>query len=180
MKKKIVVGSIAVILLILGVSFTSSVGISIVKSDSTCSPLFEIRRKGITDEKNQEFEREYIGKQKTTTIPLPSINDTSEFLEKYVQILNRMDETTYERFLDLFSYQLALHNVNLDTEDISTFFNQLRNTDEKNPIPPTVYTCWIHMPFNCFLDLISLFIQVSVLLSFYMVRCLMTTAPTIR
>ena len=93
-----------------------------------------------------------------------------------------MDDKTFESFIDVFTTRLALNNIYLDhsKEDVSIFLNQLKNQDEKEPIPPTYFTCFGSEPFPCLKDVIEMLLFLIDVLLLYFLSCLKTTLPTIK
>ena len=78
LNKKMLIISIAVIILIVLTSFTSVVGFKTPKTASIkISPLFSIRiERAIEQIKSKIITTEYIGKEKPATIPFPTKNNT--------------------------------------------------------------------------------------------------------
>ena len=182
MNTKLLLGSIAIILLLVGLTVTPMVGIRNATSKNSSSPLFEIRRSSVIDAQQSGVERDYIGKQANLSLPLPTLKDTSDLLERFSLFLNRMDERTYERFAKLCMAHLAQHKVcpGLTTEELTNAFNRLTNEHGNTPHPPTLYTCWFDTPLDCFKEFMSSFLQFLLQLPVYMIACLLTIEPTIR
>lgn len=169
------------VFILVGVSFTSTIGVSHVTSDMKISPLFEIRRQRITDDETKAIEPDYIGMHNRLVIPLPPINDTSELLKRCILLLNRMDEKTFDTFVDVFRSHLTKNNMDekYSEEELSIFLNQLKNKNKENTHPPTIYTCFMYEPFYCFGEWIRALLRFIILLPVYLIACLITTEPTI-
>lgn len=185
MKKRIILGSIVSVVILIGVSFTATVGVKTAAPDTTTSPLFEIRRQGTTDDARNEITSEYIGKQKGITLPLPTIDDTAEILKRVILVLKRIDERTYKKLFEISPTHYASKVPDLDFEkkELSLFFDTLKDEEERKPIPPTYFTCFGSEPFACVKDIIEMILsyigQFFYLLLLYIFSCLKTTLPTI-
>ncbi|UCD13327.1 MAG: hypothetical protein JSW60_07155, partial [Thermoplasmatales archaeon] len=102
MNKKILIGSIIAVAVLIGVSFTSVVGYSNVKSNSIeTSPLFTVRTKRAIDEESRDLIYDYVGKGEEIIIPLPKRKDRAVLQQKFIDIINSMDDTTFNRFLNI-------------------------------------------------------------------------------
>ena len=124
MKKKILIGSIIAVAIIILVSFTSVVGYRSVKSDSKIdSPLFSIRNK------KGEISSNFIGKGKAINIPLHRKNDKAELVEKIVNRIKMMNEKSLERVTDIIFYKLEsdekiVHTNRNDIKDAIYFISE--------------------------------------------------------
>jgi len=74
MNKKILIGSIIAVTVLIGVSFTSVVGHRSVASDVKASPLFNIRSSRAIDEESEELSCAYVGKGNNINLLLPIRN----------------------------------------------------------------------------------------------------------
>ncbi|UCD14590.1 MAG: hypothetical protein JSW60_04005 [Thermoplasmatales archaeon] len=75
MVKKILIGSIIAVAVLICVSFTSVVGFQSVKSNVKASPRFTVRTKRAIDEESKDLTCDYVGKGEEIIIPLPKRND---------------------------------------------------------------------------------------------------------
>ena len=93
MNKKILLGSIIAVAILVLVSFTGVVGYQTTKSSTiaNASPLFTIRCSRAIDEENKDFVCDYVGKGEEITIPLPLRNDRAILLEKIKDRISKMD-----------------------------------------------------------------------------------------
>ena len=117
-KKILVAGSIIAAIIIVLASFTSVVGFNTAKSTSAkASPLFGIRtRRATNDDSQDSITSDYIGKGREVTIPLPTINDKTVLLQKFMERIVKMDDTTFNRFADSFISHLHRDNKFKDAD----------------------------------------------------------------
>jgi len=92
MKKKILIGSIITVTILIGVSFTSVVGYRRGASDVKASPLFNIRSSRAIDEKSNELTSEYVGKGEEIDLIIPNRVDDIELLQEIVDSINNIDD----------------------------------------------------------------------------------------
>ena len=71
MNKKILIGSILSVAILILVSFTSVVGYNSVDSDMKPSPLFNIRTSRAIDKESQDLSCEYVGKGEEINLLIP-------------------------------------------------------------------------------------------------------------
>ena len=108
MNKKILIGSIIAVIILTLVSFTSVVGYISVKSDSRiASPLFGIRANRAINNKQDAVTSDYIGKGKAINIILPKRIDNVNLMYKAIDSINKMNDRTFDRFLDLTCSRLS-------------------------------------------------------------------------
>ena len=169
------------VFILVSVLFTSTVGVSSVTSEMKISPLFEIRRQRITDENTNAIAPDYIGIHNRLVIPLPPVNDTSELLKRCTLLLNRMDEKTFNTFIDVFRSHLTKNTIDqkYNEKEISMFLTQLKTKNKENPHPPTLYTCFIYEPLYCFGEWMRALLRFIILFPIYLIACLITTEPTL-
>ncbi len=98
MDKKILIGSIIAVAILIGVSFTSVVGYQRIKTDVKISPLFNIRTSRAIDGESEELTCKYI--DKGNTLPFPKRDDRTIFTQKFIDIINKMDNGIFDRFID--------------------------------------------------------------------------------
>ena len=81
MNKKILIGSIIAVVILVLVSFTSVVGYNSVKSNSVkASPLFSVRTNRAIGEETKVLTCKYIGKG--ITLPFPARDDKTVLTQK--------------------------------------------------------------------------------------------------
>ena len=142
MNKKILIGSIIAICLLVGVSFTSVVGYRSVSSDVKASPLFNIRSSRAIDEESHDITYDYI--RKGNTFPIPRRDGKTAIIDTLIGIINKMDESTYNRFV-----RRVFTDYNVDSKDVNEIFQLIRN-NQKNlkqnstrdePLPSVITHC---------------------------------------
>jgi len=100
MEKRILLGSIIAVVILVLVSFTGVVGYQTTKSSTIAraSPLFSIRSKRAIDEESKDLTRDYVGKGEESVLSIPKREDRGEF-QKFVKMFGEMDEIEIRRFL---------------------------------------------------------------------------------
>ena len=109
MNKKILIGSIIAVVILILVSFTGVVGYQTTKSSTIAkaSPLFAVRSsRAIDGESNKDFTCDYVGKGKVTNIFLPKIKYKSESVEILINLIKRMDDKALQKFAYFITYRL--------------------------------------------------------------------------
>jgi len=129
MNKKILIGSIIAVTILIDVSFTSVVGYRSVDSDAKASPLFNIRINRAIQKDSENLNYDYIGKGNGINILLPTRNNKVELLEKFVDVIGRMDDKSFDKFVNLILSNIFTRDdfQEYQQEDIIMFFNHLRN-----------------------------------------------------
>ncbi len=110
MSKKLLIGSIIAIIIIVGVSFTSVVGYNGVESNLKASPLFNIRTNRAIDEESHDLTYDYVGKGEEIDIPIPKRNITIELISKAIKIISKMDKNELKKLIDLI--KVNYNNIN--------------------------------------------------------------------
>jgi len=135
MNKKILLGSIIAVVILVLVSFTGVVGYQTTKSSiAKASPLFSVRSKRAIDEESKDLTCDYVGKGKGVAIYLPTRFVKAELIDRFSIIFNRMDDKSFGMFMDLIIRHL---HQKYDSQEYSEFrivhtLNQLRgNPDYK-------------------------------------------------
>ena len=190
MKKKILIGSIIAVVILVLVSFSSVVGFQSVKSDSKiASPLFGVRTKRANNRDENQITNNYIGKGRMINLLLPKRNNKAELVDNFVEYIKMMDDEAFNRFVKFTIGQLYKSNdfKGYSDEYVVNAFNQLRNDQEENK--NIIYSgvkdnshitrggCMTTFPFcastggfiQCFLELIFVlaFLFFSFIYSFY-------------
>ena len=126
MGKKIVIVSIIAVVILTLVSFSSVVGYSSVESDSKiASPLFGIRANRAINKEQDAVKSNYIGKGEKITIPFTYKNDNVNLMYRVIDSISKMNDRTFERFLDLVSSRLS-HEKGFTNEKIDEIVEQFR------------------------------------------------------
>ena len=102
MKKRILLGSIFAVVILMFLSFTNVVGIHTINSnsDSVSSPLFSIRTKRAINEE-QEFETgSYLGKGKELPISIPKRDTKKAMIQNFIVRINQMDDKTFNKLVN--------------------------------------------------------------------------------
>jgi len=133
MNKKIFIGSIIAVTVLIGVSFTSVVGYRSVTSDVKASPLFNIRCSRAIDEESEDLSCEYVGKGDIINIPLPTKNNRLELMDTFTSIIRTINDKSYDRFVDLILKYLFTRDgfQKYDEDKIILSLNRLRNNPQK-------------------------------------------------
>jgi len=120
MNKKILIGSIIAVAILIGVSFTSVVGYRSVASDVKLSPLFNIRTSRAIDEESEELSCEYVGKGEEILLSIPKRDSYGFLINRALHRLKEIDKDTLVKVLETF---MINRDVNIDV---------LKNIDNNN------------------------------------------------
>jgi hypothetical protein len=99
MNKKILIGSIIAVTILIGVSFTSVVGYNSVVSDVKASPLFNIRSSRAIDEESEGLSCEYVGKGEVSIIVFPKWDERRELVQNILELIGELDNKEIHKFL---------------------------------------------------------------------------------
>ena len=101
MEKRILLGSIIAVVILVLMSFTGVVGYQTTKSSTIAkaSPLFTVRTDRAIDKESIGFTCDYVGKGEEINIPIPKRNDTKIEIEKVLDILTKIDNKTFNNFI---------------------------------------------------------------------------------
>ena len=181
MKHKILIGSIIAVAILIGVSFTSVVGYSSVKSTNVeASPLFNIRTNRAINQEDDGLPCDYVGKGEENTITLPERNDEAYSIQQFIDRIKNMDDRTYNRFItSLLNYLKKKGYSNIKSDKILTEMNELRSYIKSNNITcekigePQFYTeylkecTFINWQFGCIMyKLLDIILQTAFLAFF--------------
>jgi hypothetical protein len=98
MKKKLIIGCIIAVVILVLVSFTGVVGYQTTKSTiARASPLFKVRTNRAIGEESNVLNCKYVGKG--ITLPFPERDDKTILNQKVVDSIRKMDDKTFERFI---------------------------------------------------------------------------------
>lgn len=99
MDRKIFIGSIIAVAILILVSFTSVVGYNSVESNVRASPLFNIRSKRAIGEENKNIlTTDYIGKQNKVVIPF-LIPARAIMIKTIIERIKEIDDSTFNQLL---------------------------------------------------------------------------------
>jgi hypothetical protein len=101
MKKKILIGSIVAVVILVLVSFTGVVGYQTTTSSTIAraSPLFNIRTSRAIDEENKNtLKTNYIGKQNKVVIPF-LIPTRATMIKTIIERIKEIDDSTFNQLL---------------------------------------------------------------------------------
>jgi hypothetical protein len=116
MSKKILIGSIIVVSILIGVSFTSVVGYRSVTSDVKSSPLFNIRSSRAIDRYSNDLNCEYVGKGDETNIHISNLTKRTEHNQKVIEIISHINEKDYNTLVTQIIRYLKYQNDMTDKE----------------------------------------------------------------
>jgi hypothetical protein len=139
MNKKILIGSIIAVVILVLVSFTGVVGYSSVKSNSgKVSPLFSVRTNRAIGEESKDLTCNYI--RMGNILPFPKRDDRTVTIQKVIDSIRRMDDETFENFIayiiDPTRKDNRLNGINPDR--IREALYLLRDSDKPIPIFDTI------------------------------------------
>ncbi len=196
MNNKILIGSIIAVAILVLMSFTGVVGYQTTKSStiSRASPLFTVRSSRAIDEESKDFTCDYVGREEENILSFPKRDSRTVALQQVIEIISKMDDVTFNRFLDLIIKHLHKRDdfQEYTKEEIILSLNQLRNNpseitqyilegEESNLHTQEPYECTIF--FNCdftikydikyciefFLSLLVTCLKILVILPFYII-----------
>ena len=132
-KKPLIVVSIcAVVLLVLG-SLSNVVGYQSVKLTTVNdSPLFTTRTQRATNQQQTSITSQYLGMSKGNLLKFPYRDNRTEQMKKAIELISKMDDTTFAQFTEL-CIQRAKQDCTLrdtDSNEIIRTLNLLRITPE--------------------------------------------------
>jgi len=193
MNKKILIGSIIAVAILVLVSFTGVVGYQTTKSSTIAkaSPLFTVRSSRAIDEESKDLSCDYLGKDKGRVIFFPNGDNRQVLFQNIINQISMIDDKRFNNFVKLFINHLHNKYKLSDADIVKTleFLYQLRDGEKKlsnlniykiddTPIiTSATYGCtiWIRLP-RCFIwdILLNLFFIFLGLLCFVGI---LTTGP---
>ena len=136
MNKKILIGSIIAVAILVMVSFTGVVGYQTTKSSTIAkaSPLFAVRSSRAIDEDSEDLTCDYVGKGNNVVIPFLTRTRTKP-IQKFMQRIRTMDDKAFNKFMFLAINKLYRSNVFKEGQirDIIQEFQHMRK-DSNYPI----------------------------------------------
>lgn len=120
MKKKIIIGSIIAVALIVLLSFTNVVGHQNVKFDArVLSPLFHVRSKQKTNLVQNNYFSNHVGIENYESIYFPNRDNDTILFQKILNKIINMDDETFNNFINT----IEKSNM-IDKEDIQTLSDE--------------------------------------------------------
>jgi len=115
MNKKILIGSIIAVAILVLVSFTGVVGYQTTKSSTIAkaSPLFTVRSSRAIDEESKDLSCNYVGKGEEIAISVPTYNSRNTQLQKVIDVISRMDDERFNRLVESAIGRLHKGNKNV-------------------------------------------------------------------
>ncbi len=125
MNNKILIESIIAVAILILMSFTGVVGYQTTKSSTIAraSPLFTVRSSRAIDKESRDIACDYVGKDKGSTISLPTYTSRNTQLQKIIDVISKMDDTIFKGFLNL-----IINQIQKDDEQEDVNINEIINT----------------------------------------------------
>ncbi|MCK5261362.1 MAG: hypothetical protein KAJ44_04205 [Thermoplasmatales archaeon] len=135
MNKKILIGSIIAVVILVLVSFTGVVGYQTTKSSTIAkaSPLFSVRSKRAIDEESKDLTCDYVGKGEESVLSIPKRDDKKVLQQKFIDSISKMDDKTFKRFLNLIINQMQKNDEydDVNINEVITAIHQLRDNPDR-------------------------------------------------
>ncbi|UCF12928.1 MAG: hypothetical protein JSW06_01390 [Thermoplasmatales archaeon] len=177
MNKKVLVGSIISVVILILVTFTSVVGYRAVESNVKVSPLFTVRTSRAVNKESKDLSCDYVGKGEETNIHLSGRMKRVEQAQKAVDIISNMDDKAFSKFVARFILHLKYQEY-LTRKEISEIShalydtrnpNEMKNYNKNNFYDTFIITCEDTLEyltcynFLCILSSIAFIIQLILL-----------------
>ena len=155
-------GSILTVVIIVLAGLSPVVGFDSVRSSVKDSPLFNIRTTKAIGEESQVLTCEYVGKGKVCALYIPRRNNQIETVLKVIDLLSKMDDETFERFIASIINHVQEYGkfIYVSPDEIRTALYQVRDSDKPLPVsdtrtenknhPLTITICSQTCAFYCF------------------------------
>ena len=135
MEKRILLGSIIAVVILILVSFTGVIGYQTTKSSTNAkaSPLFSVRTSRAIDEESKDFTYDYVGKGEESVLSIPKRDDRTESLQKFIVLIRKMDDETFDKYINELFNRLIQEDKIRDSyiNRLVTEINQLKINSEK-------------------------------------------------
>jgi hypothetical protein len=153
-KKRILLGSILAVVILIFLSFNNVVGIRNNNSNLVQrSPLFDIRTKKALEQDENPYFNDYIGKGEKTKIYFPEKDNEKYLFCKYIDIVSQMDDKSFNKLVNnIITHQNQDDNsLKCNARKIILTLNFLRNNPkmvqnniniEKNENSRAQFTSW--------------------------------------
>jgi len=173
MNKKILIGSIIAVAILILVSFTGVVGYQTTKSSTIAraSPLFTVRSSRAIDEESKDFTCDYIGKDKRIDILLPKRDSKTALVQKFITNISRMSDENLEKLI-----AFLINHAQSDERFNDENFNAIKDTlyllrdnselillFEENPTLYWTCHCTVDVPFSCIAVLLVLLLYIMLI-----------------
>ena len=101
MNKKILIGSLVAIAILVLVSFTGVVGYQTTKSSTIAkaSPLFTIRSSRAIDEESKDIACDYVWRGEESVLSIPKRDSETSRIQKAIDIISKMDDKAFSKFV---------------------------------------------------------------------------------
>ena len=136
MKKKILLGSIFAVVILIFLSFNNVVGYRNSNSNLVhSSPLFDIRTNRAIEQDINPYFNDYIGKGEENKIYFPVRANEKDLLCKYIEVISQMDKKAFNNFkTEIISHanknekmkEIGIHKVLLVINLIRTHPNEIK------------------------------------------------------
>ena len=133
MNKKILVGSIIAVVILVLVSFTGVVGYQTTSTNiARASPLFSIRSKRAIEEESKDIACDYVGKGEENVLSIPKRDNRIDMVQKFIDSISKMDDITFNIFKKTIVRHINQDDTirDVETRGIINAVLQIRN----NPI----------------------------------------------
>jgi hypothetical protein len=129
MNKKIIIGSLVAVVILILVSFTGVVGYQNTKSSTIAraSPLFAVRSSRAIDEESKDIACDYVGKGEEIILSIPKRDSEKILIQKFADSISKMDNNNFKRFLNLLINKIQEKNEYEDINEVINTFQQIRN-----------------------------------------------------
>jgi hypothetical protein len=161
-RKRLAVGVsiLAVVLLVLG-SLSNVVGYqSVQSSGANDSPLFSLRTERATNQQQNILTAQYLGKGNGKLLYFPMRDNKTESLKNFFDLIKKMDDATFQRFLILIKQHLKetislnevqLNEINHELVKIKNNKNLLILSLSQGLMTENPLGCYpTEQPFGCF------------------------------
>jgi hypothetical protein len=124
MKKKLLIGSIIALCILIGVSFTSVVGYNSIEFGVNASPLFNIRNYRAIGTDERSLTSNYLGSGEEIDICLPPIDSKGELIEKILHNIQTLDDISFDNLVSLVKSRIKQKSI--DEKEIKFVLNYQR------------------------------------------------------
>jgi len=145
MNKKILIGSIIAVAILVGVSLTSVLGYQSVESNFRESPLFNVRSGRAIEKDSNDLSYYYFGKDNKITLPFTEQDSDKTSIQKAVRWINNMSNDEFYRTIILVIDKAIKDNI-IESEQIPIVISILFSIKEK----PTSYSFFKTPATSCF------------------------------
>ncbi len=137
MNKKILLGSIIAVAILVLVSFTGVVGYQ-TKSSTIAreSPLFSVRSSRAIDEESKDLTCDYVGKGEESVLSIPKRDGrTASFhkAQRLIDIISKMDDKAFDRLVSSVIKHIHQDNTfkDVNINEVKTTLHNLKNNPKR-------------------------------------------------